>query len=53
MRAEGLQQGKHITTGEGGVVTTDDVTLVCPAERAQDVKLALGKLTNPEAKSQT
>jgi len=34
------------------VVSTGDVTLVCPAERAQDVKLALGKLAAPDADSQ-
>ena len=31
------------------VVSTADVTLVCPADRAQDVKLALEKLRNPDA----
>lgn len=35
------------------VVSTDDVTLVCPAERAQDVKIALGKLMDPGAEHQT
>jgi hypothetical protein len=35
------------------VVSTDDVTLVCPAERAQDVKIALGKLMDPGAEDQT
>lgn len=31
------------------VVTTDDVTLVCPASRAQDVKLALERLADSGA----
>jgi mannose-1-phosphate guanylyltransferase len=34
------------------VVSTDDVTLVCPADRAQDVKLALQRLEESGAKNQ-
>lgn len=34
------------------VVSTDDVTLVCPADRAQDVKLALERLKSSGADNQ-